>query len=125
MAIAEKSQRNNAQNRLRGKIQSQDIGHVEARVEGRVVKYQRDGGFDGFSYDYPMPSGMVQNDIMEAVILEIAAGRGKTSGRPFSAKFARRMIEERRTFNRSFPGKHAEAAAVEALLETQPELFSA
>jgi hypothetical protein len=72
-----------------------------------------------------MPDGVGHKEIMEAVILEIAAGRGKVEGRPFSKQFALQMISDRRAHPRSFRAKHAEAAAVEALLERRSHLFRA
>ena len=125
MAIAEGAHSSNAENHIGAGTGSEEPDYVEARVAGRLVTHRPDGGFDGFSFDYPMPAGMRHNDIMEAVILEIAAGRGRASGQPFSAVFARQMIEERRAFSQAFPDKHAQAATVEALLMERPGLFRA
>jgi hypothetical protein len=125
MAIAEGAQERRVQAGSSNTIASRESAYVEATVEGQLVTYRPDGGLEGFSHPHPMPAGIRHREIMEAVILEIAAGRGEARGRPFSRRFARRMIRERRAHDGSFPAKHAEAAAVEALLETRPDLFRA
>ena len=121
MAIAERSQSGGLH---AAHNDPHETGYARATVEGRVVTYRRDGLGDGFSFDYPMPGGMVHPDIMEAVILEIAAGRGEARGQPFVRRFARNMIRRLRRFNANFPQKHADADAVEALLAARSELFA-
>ena len=63
----------------------------------------------GFSHDHPMPEGMSHSDIMEAVILAVAQGRGRATARTFSVSFASMMIATRRAFDPSFKAEHAEA----------------
>lgn len=123
MAIVENNQAVPSSHPLRAAAGRALLGYAEAQVEGQLVRYSRDGGFDGFSYDHPMPSGADEPAIMEAVILEIAAGRGQAQGQPFSARFADRMIDTRRVANANFPKKHAEAKAVEDLMRRRPDLF--
>ena len=79
MAIAEGDQ-----DRMRARpgktSDSREYGYVEATVEGQLVTYRPDGGFEGFSYGHPMPDGVGHKEIMEAVILEIGRRTGKVEG---------------------------------------------
>ena len=122
MAIAERSQTGglHAATSYNG---PHETGYARATVEGRVVTYRRDGLGDGFSFDYPMPGGMVHPDIMEAVILEIAAGRGEARGQPFVQKICTEHDPAPEKVQREFPpeacrrgrGRGAAGGAVGAL----------
>ena len=123
MAIAENNQAAPAAHPMLAAAAPGIQGYAEAYVEGQLVRYRRDGGFDGFSYGHPMPEGYHHGDIMEAVIVQIAAGQGQAWGRPFSARFAARMIADRRAYGAARPDLLAEADAVQALMFNRPDLF--
>ncbi|MFZ1427743.1 MAG: hypothetical protein WAS21_13325 [Geminicoccaceae bacterium] len=112
----------NRHEEIRARIEAGEPGCAQAIVAGQLVSYHR-YGMRGFSHDHPMPEGMSHSDIMEAVILAVAQGRGRATARTFSVSFASMMIATRRAFDPSFKAEHAEADAVEALRRGGPDLF--
>lgn len=107
---------------VRARIEAGEPGCAQAIVAGQLVSFHR---FDmgGFTHDRRMPDGMNHDDIMEAVILAVAQGRGRATDRAFSHSFTSMMIATRRALDRAFDAEHEEAAAVEALRLARPELF--
>ena len=59
-------------------------GYAQATVAGQLVSYHR-YSLNGFAFDHPMPDGMHHSDIMEALILEVARGRGRATAQTFAA----------------------------------------
>ena len=107
---------------IRAKIDASEPGYAQATVAGQLVSYHRHS-LNGFAFDHPMPDGMHHSDIMEALILEVARGRGRATAQTFPNSFPRMMIASRRAFNASFESMHAEADTIETLYRARPELF--
>jgi hypothetical protein len=112
----------NRHEKIRARIDAGEPGCAQAIVAGQLVSYHR-YAMSGFTHDHPMPECMTQGDIMEAVVLAVAQGRGRATARTFSVSFASMMIATRRAFDPTFKAEHAEADAVEALHQSRPDLF--
>ena len=107
---------------VRARIDAGEPGCAQAVVAGQLVSYRR-YSMSGFSYDHPMPKGVSHADLMEAVILEVAQGRGRATAETFSRNFLAMMIATRRVLDRGYTTEHEEADLLEALRQRQPELF--
>lgn len=117
-----RSEKSTTHDTVRAGLDANEPGFAQATVAGQLVSYDR-YGHSGLFHDQPMPPGMNHGDVMEALILEVACGRGRATALTFSGNFASMMIAIRRALGPGFAAEHTEADAVEALRRTRPELF--
>lgn len=120
--VAGDSARPSGHDEIGARIDAGEPGWAQAVVAGQLVSYHRHG-MGGSAHDRPLPEDMSQGDIMEAVILEVARGRGRATAGTFSRSFLTMLIATRRALDRGHTAEHAEADMLEDLRRRQPELF--
>ena len=93
-------------------------------IAGVKVSYIRDGFPGGFYHSSVNSPYAGANDLMEALILDVARSEGDASKETFDKSQIQWMITDRRRYPRSRVKKHNEANDLEKLLNDRSELFA-
>lgn len=96
------------------KIKHDVEGHAQATVDHTLISYSR--GWPGTMTHVPIPNPQVWGfpEILEQMIVEVAAGRGIASPKTFLETRVLHMIKDRELYPSYRADKHQEAAMLKA-----------